>query len=121
MAVIELKNMEFRAFHGCYKEEQVIGNNFVVDLTLIANTEAAERTDSLEDTVNYQVAYGIVCQEMSVASQLIEHVASRIITEVMRELQSIEQATVRVAKKNPPMGGRIGSVSVTLSKKRDNG
>ena len=28
MGVIELENMEFYAFHGCYKEEQVVGNKF---------------------------------------------------------------------------------------------
>ncbi len=118
MATIEIKNMEFRAFHGCYKEEGIIGNNFSVDLTLCANTEAAELSDNLADTVNYQIAYNIVSREMGVTSQLIEHVASRIVTAVLEDLPTVDEVTVRVVKRNPPMGGRIESVSVALSKKR---
>ena len=34
MALIEIENMEFHANHGHFKEEQVIGNTFLVDLKL---------------------------------------------------------------------------------------
>ncbi len=32
MATISITGMEFHAFHGCFKEEQVIGNTFIVDV-----------------------------------------------------------------------------------------
>ena len=29
MALIELDEMEFHAFHGCFKEERIVGNSFL--------------------------------------------------------------------------------------------
>ena len=37
MALIEINNMEFYAFHGHFKEEQIVGNKFLIDLTLEAD------------------------------------------------------------------------------------
>ena len=31
MAIVELENMSFYGFHGCFEEEQKIGTNFRVD------------------------------------------------------------------------------------------
>ena len=41
MSIIAIEGMEFKAFHGCFEEERVIGNKFVVDVVLEANTEEA--------------------------------------------------------------------------------
>ena len=34
MGKIILEQMEFYAYHGCFQEEQIIGNRFVVQLVL---------------------------------------------------------------------------------------
>ena len=34
MGLIQIENMEFYAFHGHYREEQIVGNRFIVDLTI---------------------------------------------------------------------------------------
>ena len=33
--IIELENMEFHACHGCYALEQVVGNRFLVNVTIV--------------------------------------------------------------------------------------
>ena len=53
MAQLTLQNMEFYAFHGHHPEEQVIGGKYSIDLTFEANTDQAEITDDLSDTVDY--------------------------------------------------------------------
>ena len=45
MGRIALTGMEFHAFHGCFKEEQIIGTNFIVDLLIETDTSAPELTD----------------------------------------------------------------------------
>ncbi|HEN20488.1 MAG TPA: dihydroneopterin aldolase, partial [Desulfobacteraceae bacterium] len=45
MAVIEIENMEFYAFHGHFREEQIVGNKFLIDLTLEADLDKASQTD----------------------------------------------------------------------------
>ena len=116
MGLIKIENMEFYAYHGCYDQEQVVGNRFLVDLEISANLDKATLSDNIEDTLNYQNAYEIVKEQMNIKSRLLEHVAGRILDELFSRFTEIEKATVRVSKMNPPMGGQMERVSVTLSR-----
>lgn len=117
MGLIRIEEMEFYAFHGHYKEEQIVGNRFLVDLELKTNMEAAAVSDQLEDAVNYQVAYRVVKEAMKrPKSNLLEHIGKRILDALYEELTGIEKATVTIRKMNPPMGGPIRSVNVTMSR-----
>jgi dihydroneopterin aldolase len=53
---------------------------------------------------------------MEEKSHLLEHIAGRILDALYSELEGIKKATVKVSKMNPPMGGKIGSVSVVMSR-----
>lgn len=116
MASIEIENMEFYAFHGHFKEEQIVGNKFLIDLSIEADLEKASRTDKLEDTVDYQVAFRIVKQEMEKKSNLLENIAGRILDSIYDRVEGVQKATVRIRKMNPPMGGHINSVAVIMSR-----
>jgi 7,8-dihydroneopterin aldolase/epimerase/oxygenase len=116
MGLIQIEGMEFYSFHGHYKEEQIVGNKFIVDLTLETDMAAPRRSDNLKDAVNYQKAYEIIKSQMELKSHLLEHIAGRIIDALYSEMEGIKKATVKVSKLNPPMGGKIQSVSVIISK-----
>ncbi|HDR90087.1 MAG TPA: dihydroneopterin aldolase [Bacteroidetes bacterium] len=116
MGVIRIENMEFYAYHGHFREEQIVGNRFLVDLSLETDMTLPSSTDNLRDAVNYQKAYEIVKREMQKKSHLLEHIASRILDALYDELTGIDRATIKVSKMNPPVGGRVECVSVTLSK-----
>ncbi|MBE0673061.1 MAG: dihydroneopterin aldolase [Bacteroidales bacterium] len=118
MGLIQIENMEFYAFHGHYREEQIVGNRFLVDLEMETDMDKAGRSDRLEDATDYQIAYRAVKDEMEKKSYLLEHIATRILDELFERLPSLHKATVRIRKMNPPMGGNIGSVGVTLSRSR---
>ena len=115
MGTIHLEAMEFYSFHGHYKEEQIVGNKFLVDLMLETNMKKAAETDELQDAANYVTAYKLVKREMEKKSKLLENIASRILNAIHEELPEIDKATVTIRKMNPPMGGKMRSVSVTLS------
>lgn len=115
MAIISISNMEFYAYHGCFAEEQAIGTHFRVNLRLWANTQQAEQSDDINDTVNYLEVYQVVKREMETPSHLLEHVAHRIGTAVKDAFAAIEQVEVTVEKLNPPLGGQMESVSVQLT------
>ncbi len=108
--------MEFYSFHGHFKEERIVGNKFLVNLTIETDMKVPSATDNLRDAVNYQRAYEIVKTQMETKSFLLEHIAGRIIDAIYAEMKGIESVTVKVSKMNPPMGGKIGSVSVVLSR-----
>jgi len=116
MGLIHIENMEFYAFHGHYREEQIVGNRFLVDLEIETEMDKAGVSDRLEDATDYQVAYRTVKEEMALKSYLLENIATRILDSLYRNLPSITRATVRIRKVNPPMGGNIGSVGVTMSR-----
>jgi dihydroneopterin aldolase len=119
MGTISLEGMEFYARHGCFAEEQAIGNRFTVDVYMEVNVLRAAATDCMDDTVNYQAAYGVVQREMLVTSKLLEHVAGRIAGSLLRSFGSIARVTVKVAKLNPPLGGgAVRQSSVTLVEER---
>ena len=114
MSKISINGMEFYAHHGCFEEEQKVGTWFMVDLSMEVDTKEAERTDDLEATVNYAEVYLTVKREMEQPSKLLENVAYRIREAVMREYPKTENVRVKIQKLNPPLGGKIQSVSVEL-------
>lgn len=114
MALIEIEGMEFYAYHGHFEVEKIAGNRFLVNLKIEANLIKAGQTDCLEDTLDYQKAYLAVKEEMSVPSDLLEHVCQRIINRIKAEFPETQKVKVKVSKMNPPMGGPIEKVSLTM-------
>lgn len=106
--------MEFFAYHGCFKEEQVIGTKFRIDIFLKSDTSKAEVSDNLNETVNYQSVYKAINQEMKARSKLLENVGRRILNRILKEFPSIEYARIKIRKLNPPLGGKIDFVAVEL-------
>lgn len=115
MSIISIEGMEFFAYHGCFKEEQIIGTKFIVDLHITIDTTEAEATDDLTKTINYQSIYLLVKKQMHEKSKLLEHVGRRILDTVKSEYPSIQDATIKVSKLNPPLGGKMDNVSLTLN------
>lgn len=114
MALIEIEGMEFYAFHGHFEVEKVAGNRFLVNLNIEADLGKAGQSDRLEDTLDYQKAYLAVKEEMAIPSDLLEHVCQRIITRIKSEFPEAQKVSVKVSKMNPPMGGQIEKVSLTM-------
>jgi len=114
MALIEIEGMEFYAFHGHFEVEKIAGNRFVVNLRIETDCSKAGQSDCLEDTLDYQKAYLAVKKEMAVPSDLLEHVCQRIIHRIKSEFPDAQKVSVKVSKMNPPMGGQIEKVSVTM-------
>jgi 7,8-dihydroneopterin aldolase/epimerase/oxygenase len=116
MGLIQIENMEFYSFHGHFREEQIVGNKFLVDLIIETDMKRPAESDSLRDAVDYQRVYQIIKLQMEKKSHLLEHIAGRIIDAIYSELTGIQKITVKVSKMNPPMGGKIGSVSIVMTR-----
>jgi len=110
--------MQFYAHHGCFEQERAIGTNFLVDLAFETDTQRAELSDNLADTVSYLDVYQVVKAQMAVPSNLLEHVGRRICDAILRQFADVQNVTAVVHKLNPPLGGKMDSVSVTISVSR---
>lgn len=110
---ILLENVEFYAYHGVYAEERERGNDFIVNIRLVADLARASFSDDLNDTVNYARVYELLKEEMDIPSNLLEHVAGRIIRRIKAEMQ-VDEVKVKISKKNPPIDGKVEMASVVL-------
>jgi 7,8-dihydroneopterin aldolase/epimerase/oxygenase len=115
MGIIKIEGMEFYAYHGHYREERYVGNRFLLDISINTNTTKAEKSDNIEDTLNYQQVYAIIKDDMeNKQSHLLENIGRRIIDRLYKNFDSIDKVKLKISKINPPMGGQIQSVSVTI-------
>lgn len=121
MATISIEGMEFHAYHGCFAEEQVIGNTFLVDVHMDTDTTSAEVTDNLEDTVNYADVFLLIKEQMNINSSLLEHVGRRIMDAILAKYPQIDIIEVKISKLNPPVGGKVHAVSITMDNIEDEG
>lgn len=118
MGTIHLKNIKLYAFHGCLVEESQIGSDYLVNLSVKADLSKSAISDKLEHTIDYVLLQRIVREEMAIRSNLLEHVANRIITAVFLKVEAAKFVKVKVAKQNPPIGGSTDEVSVSLEASR---
>ncbi|MDF0714818.1 dihydroneopterin aldolase [Muricauda sp. 334s03] len=118
MGKIRLKNIRIHSNHGCLKEEMLIGSDYRVDLEITADLSQPAISDQLSETVDYVHLNNIIKEEMTVRSNLLEHVAKRIIDRIFKEINQVTEVEVEVSKINPPIGGDVESVSVKLKNTR---
>ena len=114
MATIALEGIHFYAYHGFYEEEQIIGNEYVIDVYVNTSTFAASVSDDLFRTVNYETLYLICQMEMRKKHKLLETVAQRILDRINAQFDNAQGAKVRVRKLNPPIDGCVDSAYVEV-------
>ncbi len=112
---ITLDRMKFHARHGVLEQERRVGNTFEVSLRLDYPFADAMASDNLAATLNYAEVYEVVKREMAEPSQLLEHVAGRIRTALLREFPLISGGFIRIEKCRPPIPGITGSAGVEVS------
>lgn len=115
---ITLENMEFHAYHGCLEHEQTLGNTFIVNVCMELDTTQAGKTDVLEHTLNYQLVYDVIKEQMEIPSKLIEHVGQRILDSLWGDFPQIQSLNVKLSKLNPPLGAKVDRVTIELNQKR---
>jgi dihydroneopterin aldolase len=114
--IIELEEMEFYAYHGCFKEEQVVGNRFIVNITIKLDVKKPSQSDQIQDALNYVTVYELAKKEMRQNSHLLEHLTERILNAIHVQFNYVDWVRVKVSKMNPPMGGQMKAVSITMER-----
>ncbi len=120
MDYIHLNEMEFYGYHGALAEETKLGQRFRVTVSLATDLSQAGKTDDLDKTVNYAEVYS-VCRSIVEGEpvKLIETVAEKIATDVMKEFAAkVTGVRVILIKPDPPIPGHYASVSVEITRGR---
>ncbi|WP_257667541.1 dihydroneopterin aldolase [Parapedobacter tibetensis] len=114
---VALTDLRFYAFHGYYPEEQVLGNEFVVDMKVEFDRDGRGR-DDLNDTVNYETLHHIAMMEMKIPRKLLETVAETMLNRIRKGFPFVDTIEVKICKTQPPFGGDKANASITLVWKR---
>jgi len=111
---VALEGIRFFSHHGFYPEEQLTGNDFIVDIVTEMNADGTS-TDELPDTVNYERLFFIASEETKNTSKLIETVAHRILQKIQQEFPGLLLIEVSIRKPGLPMQGQIRNALVQLT------
>ena len=109
---ILLEDIKIYAYHGVLPEEKILGTYYIVNAEIVADITKATETDDLNDTINYALINDIIHAEMKISSELLEHVAGRIIRKIKSEFTQVQKVKVKITKTKPPMKGEMKGVSV---------
>ena len=111
---IRLEKLRFRALHGVLPQERIVGGDYVVTLRIGYPWQTAMETDAVGDTLDYAAVYRLVQREMVLPSQLLEHVAGRIVKALLHDFPRITSIDLWLTKTCPPMGADCEGAGVEL-------
>jgi dihydroneopterin aldolase len=113
MLNIHLHQLRFHAFHGLYPEEQVLGNDFLVDISIQCTT-ILPVTD-LGQSVNYASVYELVKEIMARPVPLLETLAWDMAQQILARFSQAATIEISIRKENPPIEAIQGSVGISIS------
>lgn len=114
MAIIGLEGIKIFARHGFYEEEEVLGNEFVINLFVDTAVKGAAASDDLFKSVNYETLFYLCKLEMKTPAKLIETVAQRIVNRIEEHFDNINGVKLKLSKLNPPLDGRVAQASIEI-------
>ncbi|WP_374948187.1 dihydroneopterin aldolase [Mucilaginibacter sp.] len=115
MIKVVLEGVEFFAYHGFYPEEQILGTRFFTDVTVQFPNQGDLKHDQIGNTVDYEVLYQIIKEEMANPRKLIETVVKAILDKIVAKFPFITNADVTLKKMNPALSGPVKNSAVTIS------
>ena len=117
-STISLRSMRFHACHGVLPQERIVGNDYEVTVVMTVDISRAMETDDVADTLNYAEAYEVIRNQMALPSQLLEHVAGRIVKALFQRFENLNAVEVSITKLNPPIGADCDGAEVRVKVKR---
>ncbi len=110
-----MMNCAFFARHGVLDAEETLGQRFYVDAELTIEPRNSLDADSIEDTVDYGIAFEVI-EEIVTGKRrfLIEALAHDVARALCRRFPQVARARITVSKPNAPVRGVIDHVEVTV-------
>lgn len=111
---IFLRDVKFHTAIGVFDFERLVGNDFILNLSVEIDSTKEMEEDQLEGTLNYAELYEICNKEMSRGCQLIETVCLRIADKIKSLYPQVKSGEIEIVKVAPPIKGMEGSAGVSL-------
>ena len=116
---VEIGDLRVLGVHGVLPEERERAQPFSVDIVAWVDTEAAQQSDDLADTVDYGALAQSAADVVSGRSyRLLEALAGRMASALLIVDPRIEAVEVTVRKLRPPLALDVGSAGVRVRRAR---
>ncbi len=114
---IKIQNLEVFAKHGVLKEENVLGQKFLISVILQLDIKEAGLSDDLTKSVHY----GEVCHFIKKFMEehtfyLIEAAAEQLTRDLLASFSKLRAVTLEIKKPWAPIGLPIDTVSVEINR-----
>ena len=114
---IQLNNIELYGHHGLYKEETILGNTFIVNLT-IDFIPVVDKINSITETIDYVEVYSLVKERMQIPTPLLETIVEEIATSIFEKFSVAQKVNIHITKTKVFIDTLNGNMSVSLTKTR---
>ncbi len=115
MDSIKIENLEVYCNHGVFKEENVLGQKFLVSARLFTDTHNAGLDDNLTESIHYgDVCHFITEYMKSHTFKLIESVAENLARELLLNTNNLNSVELEIKKPWAPIGLPIENVAVNI-------
>ena len=117
---ISIHQLALYAHHGVFAEEKVLGQRFLLDITLRVNA-----TDALiDDDIVRSVSYAHVIEDTKTAFtaqsyNMIETAADRLASHLLARFDKARSVSVTVHKPSAPIAAQFDSISASIEKFRE--
>lgn len=119
MDKIKIKDLEVFGYHGVFKEENKLGQKFLVSVTLYLDTINAGKTDDLVYSVDYgEIAYKIEEYLKQNVYHLLEAAAENLAEYLLVSYSQIQKIRVKIKKPWAPIHIPLDTASVEIVRKR---
>lgn len=117
MDKIKIKDLEVYCHHGVYKEENVLGQKFLVTACLGMEKNRIGRSDDINQSINYaEVAHFIKKFMEKHTYKLIETVAQNLAMAILKSFPLVETIGLEIKKPWAPILLPIDTVSVEIKR-----
>ncbi|MCR5792405.1 MAG: 2-amino-4-hydroxy-6-hydroxymethyldihydropteridine diphosphokinase [Lachnospiraceae bacterium] len=115
MDFIEIKQLEVFAKHGVMREENILGQKFLISLKLYLDTRSSGKRDDLDKTVNYaDVATYVTDFVKENKFKLLETLAEKLAQKILIRYSLVESLDIRIEKPWAPVGLPLKTIAVEI-------
>jgi dihydroneopterin aldolase len=119
MEKLLIKGMKVFGYHGTKPEEQANGQDFLIDIEMLADIRDAADSDDPSNTVDIGQVYRLVKHYVkNNVFRLIEKLADNIAREILSKNEKVMEAKVTIKKPDAPLTGEFEYVGVELTRTR---
>lgn len=117
MDVINIKQLEVFANHGVLKEENILGQKFIVSAALYVDTRQAGKSDELDKSVNYALVCDTIVNFMKENTfKLIEAAAEKLAEKILLDFDKVKSVKLEIRKPWAPIMQSVDYVSVEIER-----